>query len=445
MTTLPDVLEGALQGALGPDGRAPGAVTQRGRVVAVTGLGVRLEGLRLPIGTLCQLGGQPEGDGGCLAEIVGFDGGEAIAVPLGSDRGLHPGMAVSSRALPIEVPVGDRLLGRILDPLGRPLDGGPVPLGPRRGLFANAPDPMSRRPIQEPFQTGVSAIDGFTTLGRGQRMGLFAGSGVGKSTLMGSIVRGSQADRRVVCLLGERGREVSEFVHEILGPEGLATSVVIVATAETPAPLRVAGAFASVTIAEAFREEGHDVLFVLDSVTRFAMAVREIGLAAGEPPTLRGYPPSLFGRIPSLVERLGNDSNGSITALLTVLVEGDDHDEPVADALRGHLDGHLVLSREIAERGRFPAVDVLRSVSRAMPRVVTEEHLEAVNEARKLLSVYEDGRDLVRVGAWKKGADPELDRAVERAPMIEEVLRQHALEGRAFADTLQALRVAALG
>lgn len=411
-------------------------IERRGIVAALGGLGIRVEGLSIPVGALCRIGSGNEQE---LGEVVGVEGATAIVAPFGDLRGLCVGDPVFSDGLPLRVPVGDGLLGRILDPLGRPLDGGPEVRAPRRSLHRESPPPMTRRPIREMFQTGVSAIDAFTTLGRGQRIGMFAGSGVGKSTLLGSVVRGCEAERRVVCLLGERGREVSEFVHEVLGPEGLASSVVIVATADSPAPVRVAGGYAAVTMAESFREAGHDCLFVLDSITRFATAVREIGLAAGEPPTLRGYPPSLFARIPSLVERLGNDAHGTITALLTVLVEGDDHDEPVADAVRGHLDGHLVLTRELAERNHYPAIDVLRSVSRVAPKVVPTELRGICDRARKILSTWEEGRDLVRVGAWRKGADPDLDEAVEKAPRIEEVLRQAATEGRPAEQTWRAL------
>jgi flagellum-specific ATP synthase len=333
----------------------------RGQVRAVNGLSIECVGLRCGVGDLCQIESR---EGAVPAEVVGFDGDTAVLMALAESRGVTPLDPVHSAARPLLVTVGEGLLGRVVDALGRPLDGGPPLVGPQRPILGDAPPALSRKPIHEPMRTGVSAIDGFLTLGKGQRIGIFAGSGVGKSTLLGQLARNADADVSVIALIGERGREVQEFLTDVLGPEGLARSVVVVATSDMPPMLRHKGPFTAVAIAEAFRRQGQDVLFVMDSVTRFAGAAREIGLSAGEPPTLRGYPPSLFAQLPRLVERLGNDAHGTMTALLTVLVDGGDFDEPVSDALRGYLDGHIVLSRDLADRGRFPAIDVLGSISR---------------------------------------------------------------------------------
>jgi FliI/YscN family ATPase len=297
---------------------------------------------------------------------------------------------------------------------------------------------LSRQPIRTPLCTGVSAIDGLLTCGLGQRIGIFAGSGVGKSSLLGSIARHGSADVNVIALIGERGREVNEFIHEVLGHDGMKKSVVVVATSDAPPMQRLEGPFTAVAIAEWFRAQGREVLFVMDSVTRFAGACREVGLAAGEPPTLRGFPPSLFAQLPRLVERLGTDGRGSITGLLTVLVDGDDLNEPVADALRGYLDGHIVLSRALAIRGRYPAVDVLASISRLMPKVATPEHLRHAAAVRELLATYEDNRDIVQLGAYRRGTDALLDRAIQRQPEIEALL-YHGKEARPMAATLRRL------
>ncbi|MCA8943640.1 MAG: FliI/YscN family ATPase, partial [Planctomycetes bacterium] len=305
-------------------------------------------------------------------------------------------------------------------------------------VTAEAPNALTRRPIDERIDTGISAIDSFMTCGRGQRVGIFAGSGVGKSSLLGMIAKGGAADVNVIALIGERGREVNEFIHEVLGPEGMAKSVVIVATSDAAPMMRYKGPFTAVAIAESFRARGLNVLFMMDSVTRFAGAAREVGLAAGEPPTLRGYPPSLFAQLPRLVERLGNDGAGSITGLLTVLVDGDDLNEPVSDALRGHLDGHIVLSRHIAARGKFPAIDVLGSISRLMPKIASAEHMDAARRARELMAHYEENRDLVQVGAYRSGADPLLDRAIEKRDALDTLVHQGS-EVRATEDSLRFL------
>ena len=393
-------------------------VVPEGRVHAVTGIGIEVDGLAAGIGELCTIDATEP----LVCEVVGFHDGRAVVMPFGDLRGVRPRAAVRGSGEALALPVGDDLLGRVIDPLGRPLDGGPPLLGPRRPIRGAPPPALSRPSIDRVFETGVPVLDGLLTLGRGQRIGIFAGSGVGKSTLLGSIARGGAADVNVVALIGERGREVRDYIDEVLGPEGLARSVVVVATADSAPMLRLVGPHSALAIAEWFRDRGAHVLFTCDSVTRFANAAREVGLAAGEPPALRGYPPSLFAELPRLVERLGTAATGSITGLLTVLVEGDDLDEPVADALRGHLDGHVVLDRQIAARGRYPAVDVLRSVSRLMPRLATPGHSAAATELRAMLARYEDARDLVQVGAYKRGADPRLDAILDRLPRIEAFL-----------------------
>jgi FliI/YscN family ATPase len=433
--TLPQALAGVVARAA-----AHNRPVVEGRVKSLRGVAVEVSGLRAVVGDLCTIHGTR---GPVPAEVVGFANDTSVLMPLGELLGIGPFDAVTSHGRPLVVPTGPRLLGRVVDALGRPLDGQGEVGGAESAVTCDAPPALSRTPIDEPMPTGVSTIDAFLTCGKGQRIGIFAGSGVGKSTLLGMIARGSAAPVNVIALIGERGREVGDFIRDSLGPEGLQKSVVVVATSDAPAMLRMKGAFTAVAIAEAFRSEGKDVLFMMDSVTRFAGAVREIGLAAGEPPTLRGYPPSLFAQLPRLVERLGSDGRGTITGLLTVLVDGDDFNEPVSDAVRGYLDGHIVLSRAIAQRGRYPAIDVLASVSRLMEKVASERHRADARAVRELLAVYEEGRDLIQVGAYKKGSDAQLDRAVQKMGAIEELLVQ-APAARSFEATLEALARIAL-
>ncbi|HLU39043.1 MAG TPA: FliI/YscN family ATPase [Planctomycetota bacterium] len=416
--------------------RAENRPTCSGRVVAVEGLALHVRGLRVALGDTCVV--RTARGVEVPAEVVGFQGDAATLMPLGEREGIACRDVVEQLGRPWRVPTGPALLGRVVDALGRPLDGAPPPVGPERPLVAPPPAALSRPPIAQSLVTGVSAIDGFLTCGRGQRLGIFAGSGVGKSTLLGSIARASSADVNVIALIGERGREVNEFLHDVLGPEGLARSVVVVSTSDTAPMLRLKGALTAVTIAESFRDQGKDVLLVMDSITRLAFAAREIGLAAGEPPTLRGYPPSLFALLPALVERLGTAARGSITGLLTVLVDGDDFNEPVSDALRGYLDGHVVLSRDIAARGRFPAIDVLASVSRVMDRVVGPAHAAAARAVRRLIAHWQENRDLVAVGAYRKGSDPLLDEALAKLERIEELL-YHGRQSRSFERTCELL------
>jgi len=408
-----------------------------GRVVAATGVLLRvvLPGAR--VGDLVRVR-RPGGE--LTAEIVGFQEAEALALPLGELAGVGPDDAVEATGGRFEIGVGPALLGRVLDGLGRPLDGLPPPVCARRAPVDRDPPPaLARRPVREPLATGVRAIDALLTLGVGQRVGLFAGSGVGKSTLLGAIARGASADVVVVGLVGERGREVAEFLERSLGAEGRRRSVVVVATSDAQPIERLRAAQVATTIAEGFRDEGKSVLLLLDSVTRVARAQREIGLAAGEPPARRGYPPSVFAMLPRLLERSGQGERGAITAVYTVLVEGGDLDEPVADEVRGILDGHIVLDRAIAARGHYPAIDVTRSISRVMDQVTKPEHASAAVRIRALLAAYEEKRDLVTLGAYAAGSDPRVDRAIAALPELERFLTQGAGEPAPWPSTLDAL------
>lgn len=414
---------------------APGR--RSGTIAEAVGLTVEVTGLGGTVGELVRL---PSVEGPVPAEIVGFRGGRTLLMPLGELSGLATGMEVEATGVPLSAPVGEALLGRVLDGLGRPMDGkGPVG-GRRRPVgIGGAPDPLSRRPVDAPLSTGVRVIDGLLTCGRGQRIGIFAGSGVGKSTTLGMIARHAAADVNVICLVGERGREVREFLERDLGEEGLARSVVVIATSDTPALVRIKACWVATAIAEAFRDEGRDVLLLMDSVTRLAMAQREVGLAAGEPPALRGYPPSVFALLPRLLERAGSGERGAITAFYTVLVEGDDLTEPVTDTARGTLDGHIVLSRALAGENHYPAVDVLGSISRVMPAVVDGDHLAAAGRLRALLAAHNDARDLISVGAYVSGTNRAVDRAVRRLPAIHQFLRQRPDERADFDEIVQAL------
>ncbi len=412
-----------------------------GRVTGVSGLLVRvsLPGVRL--GELLHLRrrGQP-----LLAEVVGFHATEALALPLGELIGLGIDDEVESTGSTLTVPVGQALLGRVLDGLGRPLDQRPLPEGLTYGPVDRAPPPALRRPlIREPLPTGVRVIDGLLTLGRGQRVGLFAGSGVGKSSLLGAVARGTSADVVVVALVGERGREVAEFLEHSLGAEGLRRAVVVVATSDAPPVERLRAAQTATTIAEHFRDAGQQVLLLVDSITRVARAQREVGLALGEPPARRGYPPSVFAMLPRLLERTGQSEHGAITAIYTVLVEGGDMEEPVADEVRGVLDGHIVLSRAQAERGLYPAVDVPVSISRVMDAVVAPPHVVAARQVRAALGTYAQRRDLLSVGAYVKGSDPRFDLVLAALPELERYLGQSASETAPFdASVAELLRLA---
>lgn len=400
------------------------ALLAEGRVRAVTGLSVRLSlpGARVGDVVVLKRRGSP-----LQAEIVGFDQGEAVAIPLGELAGVGVDDPVESTGAPLEVAAGPALLGRVLDGLGRPADGQPLPEGLTRVPVDRAPPPaLGRRPVAQPLTTGVRAIDALLTLGVGQRVGLFAGSGVGKSTLLGAIARGTSADVVVVALVGERGREVGDFLEHSLGELGRRRSVVVVATSDAPALERLRAVQVATAVAESFRDAGKSVMLLVDSVTRVARAQREVGLAAGEPPARRGYPPSVFALLPRLLERSGQSERGAITAIYTVLVEGGDMEEPIADEVRGILDGHIVMDRRIAARGHYPAIDVPSSLSRVMDAVVSAEHVAAARQLRALVATYEEKRDLVTLGAYAKGSDPRVDRAIAALPELERFLCQNA-------------------
>jgi FliI/YscN family ATPase len=410
-----------------------------GTIAEAVGLTIEVDGLSGAVGEVVMV---PASQGSVPAEVVGFRGGRTLLMPLGEISGLAAGAEVEATGQPLTVTAGPALLGRVLDGLGRPMDG----LGPLTGrefpVGAGAtPDPLTRKPVDRPFATGVRVIDGLLSCGVGQRIGIFAGSGVGKSTTLGMIARHAAADVNVICLVGERGREVREFLERDLGEEGLARSVVVIATSDTPSLVRIKACWVATAIAEAFRDDGLDVLLLMDSVTRLAMAQREAGLAAGEPPALRGYPPSVFAMIPRLLERAGAGERGTITAFYTVLVEGDDLTEPVTDTARGTLDGHIVLSRALAGENHYPAVDVLASVSRVMPAVVEREHLLAAGRLRSLLAAHQDARDLIAVGAYVSGTNTTVDEAVHRLPAIQHFLRQRPDEATPYEETVKALQV----
>ncbi|RRJ98032.1 FliI/YscN family ATPase [Opitutaceae bacterium TAV4] len=415
------------------------AMRRLGRVAAVTGLIIESEGPNVGLGDICVIRSERDAFE-VMAEVVGFRGERVLLMPLGETTGLHAGCSVSAGDRP-PIPVsGSQLLGRVLDALGRPFDGaGPVPTRRVDAVHSRPPHPLRRQRIREALPTGVRALDAFTPLGRGQRLGLFAGSGVGKSTLLGMIARGSAADVVVIGLVGERGREVREFLEKDLGAEGLARSVVVVATSDSPAPLRLRAAFTATAIAESYRDQGKNVLLLMDSVTRFAMAQREIGLAIGEPPATRGYTPSVFALLPRLLERAGAGETGAITALYTVLVEGDDMNEPIADAVRGILDGHLVLSRALAHANHYPAIDVLESVSRLTRDICSATEVESAARARELLAIYKRNEDLITIGAYQKGASAALDRAVTLHEPLKQFLRQRVDEIVARADVFNRL------
>lgn len=421
--------------------RAARGPQPEGRVRDVVGILVEVEGLVAPIGGQLELRLPTQK---LVLEVVGFRQGRLVAAPLGPTTGILPGATVRASAEAGEVAVGDALLGRVVDAFGCPLDGRAAPDATTSApLFARPPAPFSRRPIVKPMTTGVRALDALLPLGRGQRVGLFAGTGVGKSTLLGMMCRHSDADVIVVGLIGERGREVGDFVRSALGERGLARSVVVAATSDAPPLVRARGALRATAIAEHFRSQGKSVLLVMDSVTRYAMALREASLAAGEPPLTKGYTPTVFAALPMLLERAGNDEGpGSITAVYTVLVEGDDLSDPIADAVRGILDGHVVLSRRLADRGCFPAVDVLRSVSRVMHDVSSADHVELVGRARDALAAYADAADLIQIDAYVAGSDPRVDAARTVVPRLEGLMRQRLDEAVPRDAAIAALRTA---
>ncbi len=406
-----------------------------GRIVRLVGtlLEAELPGAR--VGEVVRIE-----DGG-VAETVGFRETRALLMPFSSVDGIRYGARVETMGEMPSVPVGEELRGRVLDGFGEPLDGkGPLGTWRRRALHAAPPDPMRRAVIRSPLQTGVRVLDGMLTFGRGQRVGLMAGSGVGKSTLMGMIARRSAATVNVIALVGERGREVREFIEDVLGEEGLARSVVVCVTSDRSPVLQVRGAFVAATIADWFRDQGHDVMFFMDSVTRLAMAQRQIGLAAGEPPTTRGFTPSVFGLLPRLLERAGpGEGAGSVTALYTVLIDGDDLQDPIGDAVRGIVDGHVVLSRKIATHGQYPAVDVLQSISRVMPAVTSQRHQDIARRFRALMATWAENEELIRLGAYRAGASPAVDAAIARIDAIRALLGQKVEEVTPLDATVDAM------
>ncbi|EMY6463645.1 flagellar protein export ATPase FliI [Vibrio alginolyticus] len=411
-----------------------------GKLVRVVGLTLEATGCRAPIGSLClveTMSGQME------AEVVGFSGDNLFLMPSEQITGILPGARVTPLTSDAGLPVGMELLGRVIDGVGNPLDGlGPLYTDHRASFNAEPINPLARKPISEPLDVGLKAINGLLTVGKGQRIGLFAGSGVGKSVTLGMMTRGTTAQVVVVGLIGERGREVKEFIEEILGEDGRRRSVVVAAPADASPLMRLKGCQTALTIAEYFRDQGLDVLLLMDSLTRFAQAQREIALSVGEPPATKGYPPSVFAKLPALVERAGNGSaeQGSITAFFTVLTEGDDLQDPIADASRAILDGHIVLSREMADAGHYPAIDVEKSVSRVMPQITTEEHVLMSKAVRQVLSICRKNQDLVSIGAYKPGTDPAIDGAFTLKPKLDEYLQQSMKESVPYDMCINMLR-----
>ncbi len=416
-------------------------VAEQGRVVQAGGTILRATGLRARIGQQCRIGDTQADDAGLLAEVIGFANGEVILAPYGALQGVAVGAAVQALAEVATVPCGPALLGRVIDPFGQPMDG--RPLAPEVGstpLHADAPSPLTRRGVDHPMATGVRAIDAALTVGEGQRVGIFAMAGGGKSTLLGMLARGAEVDVIVIALVGERGREVREFLDESLGEDGLARSVVVVSTSDRPALERVRAAYAATAIAEGFRREGRRVLLLVDSVTRFARGLRELGLSAMEPPVRRGYPPSVFAELPKLFERAGNDAHGTLTAFYTVLAEDDDNSDPVAEEVRSILDGHIVLSRQLAQANHYPAIDVLGSASRVFTRVARPEHRSAAGRLRALMARYKEVEFLLRVGEYQAGSDAQADQAIERMPAVRELLCQGCHEPTPIAETIARLQ-----
>jgi len=412
--------------------------TNYGYITRVIGLVIESEGPRVSIGEICLIESREKT---ITTEVVGFDNNRVLLMPIGSMEGISPGARVIATGEKLKIKIGESLLGQVLDGLGRPI------LSKKNSLnglvevpvMAKPPDPLLRKRITEPLSLGIRSIDGLLTCGKGQRIGVFSGSGVGKSTMMGMVARNTAADINVIGLIGERGREVREFIERDLGEEGLRRSVVVVSTSDKPALVRVKAAHVTTAVAEYFRNQGLSVLLMMDSVTRVAMALREVGLAVGEPPATRGYPPSVFAELPKLLERTGNNDIGSITALYTVLVEGDDFNEPVSDTVRGILDGHISLSRVLAARNHYPAVDILESVSRVMPEIVDKTHLDAAGRIKSLLASYMEAEDLINIGAYQPGSNPAVDEAISKITSIREYLKQGINEKVEFEETCNSL------
>ena len=407
-----------------------------GKVTQVVGLVVEAKVQGVSVGEICNI--MVDSTRYILSEVVGFKEDKVLLMPLGQVAGIRPGSRIYATGAPIQVKVGPKLLGRVLNGLGEPMDGkGDIEFEELYPVDQNPPDPIKRPRITKVLKTGVKAIDGLLTLGRGQRVGIFAGSGVGKSTLMGMLARNCEAEVNVISLVGERGREVKDFIEESLGEEGLKKSVVICATSDNPPVIRLKGALVGTAVAEYFRDQGRDVLFMMDSVTRFSMAQREIGLATGEPPTTKGYTPSVFAMLPRLMERAGTSEKGSITAIYTVLVDGGDMDEPIADAARGILDGHILLDRGLAAKNHYPCIEIGHSVSRLFSAICDNKHKKAAGQLREVLARYTEAEDLINIGAYVKGSNPKIDGAIEKIDAVNTLLRQQTDEDIPFEETVQ--------
>ncbi|MBQ8435634.1 MAG: FliI/YscN family ATPase [Oscillospiraceae bacterium] len=408
-----------------------------GRVEQIVAMTVEATGIDCNIGDVCRMFSKGPDKTEVLAEVVGFRDNKVLLMPYSDTDGIGYGSFIENTNEKLTINVSEDLIGRSIDALGNPIDGkGPIAEGTYYSINGVRSNPLERPPIAQPIELGVKAIDGMMTIGKGQRMGIFAGSGVGKSTLMGMIARNIKADVNVIALVGERGREVMEFINRDLGPEGLARSVLVVATSDQPAMMRSKCALTATTIAEYFKDMGKDVLVMMDSLTRYCMAEREIGLSIGEPPVARGYTPSIYASLPKLLERCGNFRTGSITGLFTVLVEGDDSNEPVSDTVRGIIDGHIMLSRKIAIKNHYPAIDVTASLSRLMSEIASPEQKQAASKIRKIMSLYQENADLISIGAYKSGTNPELDDAIQRMQAINEFLQQPVSEKVDFEDTV---------
>ncbi|MEW5993911.1 MAG: FliI/YscN family ATPase [Candidatus Zixiibacteriota bacterium] len=417
------------------------AVTRYGHVTQVVGLVIESRGPAVSVGRLCII--ENPGDGRRVAaEVVGFRDDRILLMPLGPIDGITPGAIVSSTSEQLRIPVGPELIGRVIGGLGQPIDGkGALLTQVTRPLLVDPIPALKRKRITQPLRTGIKAVDLTAAVGKGQRMGIFAGTGVGKSIMLGMMARGSSADVNVVALVGERGREVREFIESDLGPEGMKNTVVVAVTSDQPALIRIKGAHVATTIAEYFRDQGKDVMLLMDSLTRIAMAQREIGIAVGEPPTSKGYTPSVFALLPKLLERAGNTESGSITGLYAVLVEGDDFNEPISDAVRSVLDGHVTLSRRLASRNQYPAVDILDSISRLMKDVCTEEQMKPAAELRELVAVYREAEDLIAIGAYAKGSNPRIDRSIAKIDAVNALLCQGIHELADYEQSLEQLKM----
>jgi flagellum-specific ATP synthase len=406
-----------------------------GRVSHVIGLLVESNGPSTSIGEICSVKDK-NGDDLCIAEVVGFRQNHVLSMILGDMAKISPGSEIVATGKPFQIGVGQNLLGRVIDGLGQPLDGkGPLDIEGFKSIYNDPPHPLKRNRVTEKIMTGIRSIDTLLTIGKGQRMGIFSGSGVGKSVLLGMIARDTSADVNIIGLVGERGREVREFIERDLGEDGLKRSIVVVSTSDQPALIRIKAAFIAITLAEYFRDKGLDVMLLMDSITRVAMAQREVGLAIGEPPTTKGYTPSVFAMLPRLLERAGNSHKGSITGLYTILVEGDDMSEPVADTSRSILDGHIVLSRRLAAAGQYPAVDVLQSISRVMVDITTPEHRDLVTMLMDTLATYSESEDLINIGAYVKGSSQKIDYAIQMIEPIRKFLKQKIDEKTTFIES----------